>query len=158
MNHHALSDNRQVSRKGRRPKNAIAMTPAERKRAERQRKLDARQELPNWYRLRSEIWEMITSRFLFESADEVQHAMNAVQMAILWQIVSHSIGNKDSKGIRYMLEPESCPMALLLDEFLPYSPQSELRYKGASKTTFFELLSDIADSHEIEREEDEGEQ
>lgn len=88
-NKRSIRDVSQQSRKGRPPKNNIAMTASERKAMQRQREREHRKATPRWLVMRREIWQHVQSRYMLSNAAQVAHALRAVATAIsattIWQ-------------------------------------------------------------------------
>lgn len=155
MSRHALSDSRQASRKGRRPKNAIAMTPAERKRVERQRKRDAKEELPDWHRLRLEIWNWVQSRYCLNSAHEVGSALSAIGSALTSCTIWKSMGIEDFEHpLKLLFRPSIDNETSRLLHLGPYQiePSVEAKAPGYGKTRLASLMRDILERHESKQQ------
>ena len=149
-----LRDNKKTSRKGRKPKSDKAMTPAERKRQQRQRQREAKCELPSWLRLRRDLWELIQDHFMFEDADELSAALNALGAAIT--IANCYRSTKEPSQIwcaglvAYHDPPEQLEGRLQLFSELKAYRFDSLHYPAREGTKLVDILRDIMECHENE--------
>lgn len=152
-------DKPKASRKGRRPKNGVAMSPAERKRQQRRRERQKKTELPSWLRMRREIWQIVQGKFILNSAAEVSAALNAVAMAISIEM-TNSLYDKNSHkldGVGMLVDPVGCCAEVdaetlsLIAELKPFACEDETRvYPRWQKLKLFDVISDIITRHELE--------
>lgn len=147
-----LRDNSQASRKGRKPKNDKAMTPAERKRQQRQRHRDAKSELPSWLRIRHDLWKVIQDHFMFEDVDELVGALSALEAALTFAHIARAKGKHFdiwTMGLKAFNDPPE-----ELNGALGFFPQigryqfEELRCANRQGAILFDVLRDIMECHE----------
>jgi hypothetical protein len=155
----AKRDNKGTSRKGRPKVGSIAMTPAERKRRQRQKAKEAKASDPSWLRLREEIFAMMFDKFPFADIEELAAALEAVGMAIRFSNMSECNNKKRAAdALLAVSQPEAMEdFSVTLPEFLPHVPNPELKknYPRAYGRNLIDLYCDIFDSHESNEDTDE---
>jgi hypothetical protein len=152
----AKRDTTTASRKGRPKVGSIAMTPAERKRRQRQKAKEAKVSDPSWLRLRKEIFEYVFNRYVLTNADELASALRAVSCAL-------SVANSQTKNCPSMARdafiaianPKSWEYGAFLPELLQYTADSVVVSQGFQDRKLVELYCDIFDSHESNEYADE---
>jgi hypothetical protein len=147
-----LRDSNQTSRKGRKPKNDKATTPAERKRQQRQRQREAKSELPSWLRLRRDLWKVIQDHFMFEDVDELVCALRALEAALTLAHVARAKG-KDwdfwTAGLMaFNNPPEELNGALGFFQQIGRYQFEELGCADRKGAVLFDILRDIMECHE----------
>jgi hypothetical protein len=152
----AKRDNLETSRKGRPKVGSIAMTPAERKRRQRQKAKEAKASDPSWLRLRKELFDYILNRYVLNNADELASALNAISCAL---VVANCTSNISPSMARDALiaisNPESWVYGYVLPELLQYTPDISVVSEGFQDRKLVELYCDIFDSHESNEDTDE---
>lgn len=149
----SIRDTNDLSRKGRKPKNDRAMTPAERKRLQRQREKERQSDVPNWLHFRREILSYVINRFPLCNAVEVANALDAVAMGLVWltTIRDHSV-DKRLDGLLAVINPDKSNTAKdqILFEFRPYcvDDDQEKEHPGFHSAKVYEAVCDIFERHE----------
>jgi hypothetical protein len=152
----AKRDNKGTSRKGRPKIGSIAMTPAERKRRQRQKAKEAKASDPSWLRLRKEIFEYVFNRYVLTNADELASALRAVSCAL--SVANSQTNNCPSiakEAFIAIVSPESWDHGAFLPELLQYTPDSVVVAEGFRDRKLVELYRDIFRSHESNEDTDE---
>jgi hypothetical protein len=156
----AKRDTTTTSRKGRPKVGSRAMTPAERKRRQRQKVKEAKASDPSWLRLRKEILAMMFDKFPFADIEELAAALETVGMAIRFANMAECKDYKEraANALRAVFQPEAMEdYSVTHPEFLPYVPNPELKenYPRAYGRSLIDLYCDIFDSHESNEDTDE---
>ncbi len=152
------------TKRGRKPKNGTAMTAAERKRNQRQRKKEATNSLPSWLRVRHRLWQLVQDEFMFSDVDELAHALKALSIALIGTNC-HRVDSKrrsadwwwplqayNKLGTVSAVNQES--IDLLFDELRDYVfDDSQEAFTNRRGTNLVTLICDIVGSHESETEE-----
>ncbi len=144
----------ETSRKGRRPLLSIAMTPAERKRKQRQKANEAKASDPSWLRLRKEICEYVFNRYVLNNADEIASALRAVSCALA--VANSQTNNCPSMATEALLaigNPTSWEHGAVLPELLAFTPDDITVREGFQDRKLYELYCDIFSSHEKDDDE-----
>ena len=149
-------DTTTASRKGRPKVGSIAMTPAERKRRQRQKAKEAKASDPSWLRLRKEIFEYVFNRYVLNNADELASALNAISCALVVANCTTNISLLMARDAFIAIgNPESWVYGSVLPELLQYTPDSGVVSQGFQDRKLVELYCDIFDSHESNEDTDE---
>ncbi len=142
-------DNLETSRKGRPKVGSIAMTPADRKRRQRQRARDAKFSDPSWLRLRKELFDYIFNRYVFTNVDELASALKALSCAlVVANCQTKNCPSLAKDAFVAILNPASWVHGAFLPDLLPYTPDSVVVDEGFHDRRLFELYRDVFDSHE----------
>ncbi len=155
-----LRDAKSESRKGRKPKNGKAMTPAERKRLQRKLEKEKQTDAPTWLRYRREILSIVMNRYLFANSVEIAHALGAVSLGLtyLTTIRGHSEADRID-ALQAITNPTESQLSknTLLAEFAEFSinKQIEAANPGFHNTSLFDLYRDLFESHETQNGGDE---
>lgn len=144
-----ISDNKNESRKGRPPIGGSAMTPAERKRRQRQKAEEAKVSDPSWLMYRKEILQYMFDRFPFSNVDELASALSAVSVGFT---VANCLSKRNPSMAREALiaigSPEVWEHGAMLPELLKHSPDQVMVSEGTQQRRLIELYCDIFESHE----------
>ncbi len=144
-----ISDNKYESRKGRPPIGGSAMTPAERKRRQRQKAEEKRVADPMWLRYRKEIFQYMFDRFPLSNVDELASALRAVSIAFTTaNCVSKICPPMAREAFLAIGNPELWEHGAMLPELLKHSPDQVMVSEGTQQRRLIELYCDIFESHE----------
>jgi hypothetical protein len=152
------------TKRGRKPKNGTAMTAAERKRNQRQRKKEAKKILPKWLQVRLRLWGLVQKEFIFDDVDELAHALKALSIALFTANCLRIEPKKVFPDWWYLLQAYVSPgsvsperqelIDLLYEELQDYSFENSIEdYSLRKGTRLASLICDITGSHESEAEE-----
>lgn len=159
-NEHSFRDKRQQSRKGRPPKNSIAMTASERKAMQRKRERVCRKATPRWLAMRHEIWQHVRGRYMLSNAAEVAHALRAVATAIsatnIWQEAKPDDAGWYLSPFAALHDPSQVTPIMLayLDALVAFEPEPSVlaEHPNYASKRLVELFCDVSQESRNEGE------
>lgn len=141
-------DTTTTARKGRSRISGNAMTPAARKRRQREKAKDAKSSNPQWLRLRQELFGYIFNRYAFNNVDELASALRAVSCALtVANSQSQNCPTMAKEALVAIVNPDIWKHGTFLPELLQYTPDTVVVSEGFQNRKLAELYCDIFDCH-----------